>query len=111
MDSLNREAGVVLFDTRKLVFEYCKGPASDDPERPFVRDTVKFSVQGGEHETVLYHSDGSPYEESIVQSAFAFSPASSMRSSLVEFLCDQTSAFWEVIIEIGKSGAIRLRKF
>jgi len=29
----------------------------------------------------------------------------------VEILCDQTSAFWEVIIEIGKSGAIRLRKF
>lgn len=40
IDSLDGGAGVILFDARHTLFEYCKGPASDDPERAFARDTV-----------------------------------------------------------------------
>lgn len=61
---------------------------------PFAMRSSTFSVQEEiGSETSLYHSDGSPYEESIVKSAFSFSPAFSMRSSLSDL-----SAYGEALL-------------
>lgn len=61
---------------------------------PFAMRSSTFSVKEKiGSETSLYHSDGSPYEESIVKSAFSFSPAFSMRSTLSDL-----SAYGEALL-------------